>query len=250
MDRRAMLPNARFVCSLAVLSLVQLPARCAEVSVAFGNSLLPFVLAESNSGIEVDIFREALQFRGHTLKPVYVPLARVPHELREGRVDAAQRDGGIALPRFHYGEVSVTYRSAMISLKSRNLKITRPKDIEHLSVFAFQGAALAYPKWLAAVSKKKHYFEVNDQLQQIKTLHARRYDLIVCEENIYKYFARLASEQQIDIKPVNFVYFGKPNAYRPVFRDRAIRDDFNAGLRQLKASGRYRQIIDSYIKAI
>jgi polar amino acid transport system substrate-binding protein len=39
-----------------------------------------------------------------------------------------------------------------------------------------------------------------------------------------------------------------PNDYRPVFRDAAIRDDFNAGLAHLHKSGRYRAIYDKYLK--
>lgn len=39
-----------------------------------------------------------------------------------------------------------------------------------------------------------------------------------------------------------------PEDYRPLFHDRQIRDDFDAGLEQLKRSGRYQQIYDHYLQ--
>ena len=51
----------------------------ADIRMAFGVSLPPYVIAKSNVGIEVDIIREALAYKGHNLIPVYVPLARVPN---------------------------------------------------------------------------------------------------------------------------------------------------------------------------
>ncbi len=36
--------------------------------------------------------------------------------------------------------------------------------------------------------------------------------------------------------------------YRPLFRDARVRDDFNAGLRHLKATGRFRQIYERYLR--
>jgi polar amino acid transport system substrate-binding protein len=39
-----------------------------------------------------------------------------------------------------------------------------------------------------------------------------------------------------------------PEDYRPVFRDRKVRDDFNLGLSQLKESGEFERIYDNYMK--
>jgi len=36
--------------------------------------------------------------------------------------------------------------------------------------------------------------------------------------------------------------------YRPVFRDKQVRDDFNAGLKQLKETGRYKAIYERYLR--
>jgi polar amino acid transport system substrate-binding protein len=234
---------------LGALACMGNPASCDEVKVAFGDSLMPFVFPKTNSGIEVDIFRESLQFRQHTLRPVYVPLARVPLEFLHGRVDAAHRDGGLKLPCALYADVAVSYHDAIIFLKQSNLNIQHPGDLENLSVYSFQGAKATYPGWLGSTGKLKRYAEVNGQIQQVKTLDMGRYDAIVLDLNIYKYNeALLRREYGHATKPVNIVYTGAPIDYRPVFRSTRIRDDFNAGLRHLKSTGRYQEIVDNYLK--
>jgi polar amino acid transport system substrate-binding protein len=37
--------------------------------------------------------------------------------------------------------------------------------------------------------------------------------------------------------------------YRPVFRDKKIRDDFNLGLKYLKESGEFQKIYDEYLNS-
>jgi polar amino acid transport system substrate-binding protein len=39
-----------------------------------------------------------------------------------------------------------------------------------------------------------------------------------------------------------------PMDYRPVFRSRQVRDDFNAGLKHMKETGRVQAIYDKYLK--
>lgn len=42
-----------------------------------------------NKGIEIDIISAALSYKGHTLKPLYSPLGRVPIAFKSKLVDAA-----------------------------------------------------------------------------------------------------------------------------------------------------------------
>ena len=38
-----------------------------DVVIGFGKNKAPFVIKETGEGLEIDIFREALAFKGHTL---------------------------------------------------------------------------------------------------------------------------------------------------------------------------------------
>ena len=227
-------------------------AQSAEVSMAFGEKIPPFCFPETNSGIEVEVMREALAYRGHVLKPHYYSFARIPVAFKAGEVNAAMTDLGEDMTEWgaQYGDPAVFYDNVFISLKERNLVIRRPEDLHDLTVISFPGAAKRYPEWLDEVRRKGHYFEQNNQALQVLTLNAGRYDLVLSDRNIFKYFTlMLQLNRDFHPKPVvehSFVKFN-PMDYRPVFRDPKIRDDFNAGLKHLKETGRFNAIYQKYL---
>jgi len=245
-----MLPRRRhlLICAL----LLPLAAQAAEVSMAFGEKIPPFCFPETDSGIEIEVMREALALRGHVLKPHYYSFARIPVAFKSGEVSAAMTDLGEDMTEWgaHYGDPAVFYDNVFISLKDRKLSIKRPEDLRNLTVIAFPGAAKRYPEWLNEVRKQGHYFEQNNQALQVLTLNAGRYDLVLSDRNIFKYFTlMLKLNKDFHPKPVvehNFVKFN-PMDYRPIFRDPKIRDDFNAGLKHLKDSGRFNAIYQKYL---
>lgn len=227
-------------------------ANAAEVVMAFGEKIPPFCFPETDSGIEIEVMREALAYRGHVLKPRYFSFARIPVAFKSAEVDAAMTDLGEDMAAWgaHYGNPAVFYDNVFISLKERRLVIAKPEDLNGLSVISFVGAAKRYPEWLGAVKKAGRYFEQNDQALQVLTLDRGRYDVVLSDRNIFKYFTlQLKLNKSFKPRPVVEQSFVKVNPmdYRPVFRDSAIRDDFNAGLKQLKDSGRFQAIYHKYL---
>lgn len=225
----------------------------ANVEMAFGEKIPPFCFPESDSGIELEIIGEALAFKGHLLKPRYYPLARVPLTFRQGEVDAAMTNLGQDLSEIgaHYGNPAVIYQNVFVTLKGRNLTLKKPEDLKGLSVVAFQGAAKRYPEWLAASEQAGLYYEQNNQELQVLGLNKGRYDVVLSDQSIFHYFELLLERTTLfKAKPVQMHDFTEvdPDDYRPVFRDPQIRDDFNAGLEHLKATGRYQQIYDHYLQ--
>lgn len=224
--------------------------RAGSLRMAFGDRIPPFCFPESASGIEVDVFREALGLRGQQLEPVFMPLARVPKAFREGQVDAAMTDLGMGVAGAHYGEAAVLYDNVFISLRERGLHIAKPSDLEGLAVVSFQGASRRYPEWLGALQHDPRYREINDQASQVRMLMLGRCDLVLSDRSIFRWFSLQAAREGLPLKPVQEHAFTKPNPldYRPIFRSAAMRDEFNAGLRELRRSGRYQAIYDGYLR--
>ena len=220
---------------------------------AFGDRTPPYSIPETNTGIEIEVISEALAYRGHALKPVYLPLSRIPIAFKSHIVDAAMTDLGEDLRPYggFYGGSAVVYDNVFITLANRGLKITKPADLEGLSVISFVGGAKRYPKWLEQVVKQGRYFEQNNQAVQVLTLELGRYDVVLSDRHTFNYFA--AQQQAKQTKPLqprvehNFEAIN-PENYRPVFLTRELRDDFNEGLKRLKASGRLQAICDHYLK--
>ena len=235
-----------------LLALLAPSAWAVDVSMAFGEKIPPFCFPDTDSGIELDVMREALAYRGHVLKPHYYSFARIPVAFKAGEVDAAMTDLGEDMVSWgaFYGNPAVTYDNVFITLKERHLAITRPEDLRGLTVISFAGAAKRYPEWLDAVRKAGHYFEQNDQALQVLTLDRGRYDVVLSDRNIFRYFTlQLQLNKSFKPKPVVEHHFVRlnPMDYRPVFRDSAVRDDFNAGLKYLKDSGRFQAIYSKYL---
>lgn len=228
-------------------------AAAKEVRVAFGLSLPPYVIKESNSGAEMEIIRAALVAKGHTLTPSYVPLGRVAETLASETVDAVQRDGGVNLEEKggHYSDDVITYQNAFIILESNGLEIKSPADLKSRKVLAYQGASknsIVAP-WLVDAVGSDKYNETPDQLTQVKMLFSKRIDVVLSDKNIFTHFSKkAASDDGIVLSPVkHFQPFSMP-AYRAVFKDKEIRDDFNSGLKMIRESGEYEEIYNKFTK--
>lgn len=237
---------------ILALILLSLGLRANEVSVAFGEKLPPFVMPELNSGIEVDIVREALAVKGHTLKAVYMPMARIPIAFKNHKVDVVMMDVGVDMDLLggYYGNPPVLYDNVFITLKKKNIVIKKPEDLIGLRINSFIGAQKRYPLWLGKLSAD-HYIEKNDQSVQPMLLSLDRFDVVLSDRHIFKYHL-LESQKNSRFK--NFAIeehpfvVADPQDYRPVFYSKKIRDDFNVGLKSLTKNGRIKTIYDRYLK--
>lgn len=236
----------------ALLLSPALRAGADEVRMAFGERIPPYCFPQTDSGIELEVIGAALAYKGHKLKPSYYPFARVPEAFKAGWVDATMTDLGKDLQAYggFYGDPAVLYDNVFITLQSRGLAIRSPADLRGLHVVAFAGAVRRYPEWLRALQDSGRYHEINDQAAQVKTLMLGRYDVVLSDRSIFRYFALQLSREGLALQPVQEHAFATPNPqdYRPVFRSRQVRDDFNQGLRQLRQSGRYQAIYDKYLR--
>ena len=223
-----------------------------EVLMAFSQEIPPYIFEKHDKGIEIDIISAALAYKGHTLKPLYFPLGRIPIAFRHNIADAAMGDMGVNL-KLHggfYANPAVVYDNIFITLKSRKIFIKRPKDLDSLQVVSFQGAEKRYPNWLKKVAEDDRFFGISDQLSQVKLLHLGRYDAVLSDRYIYRYFVNqmmLKNIQKVHSVDEHQFTTANPDDYRPVFRDKKVRDDFNLGLKKLKESGKFQKIYDSYL---
>jgi len=238
---------------LLVLLSIALPAGAADVRMAFGDNLPPYILVQSNSGIEVDIVREALAYRGHVLRPLFMPMGRIPIAFMAGKADAIMMDVGREMGPAGavYGEVPVVYDNVMYTLARRRLSIKKPEDLDKLWIMSFVGAARRYPAWLGKLEHTPFYVERNNQSVQPLLLALGRYDVVVSDRTIFTYFSRQQQKADPGFRMPPLDEHALPpadtRAYRTVFRDATVRDDFNAGLAWLRKSGRYAAIYHHYL---
>ena len=238
-----------------VITILSSTTNAKDILMAFGQEIPPYIFEEQDKGIEIDIISAALAYKGHTLKPLYFPLGRVPLAFRNKIVDAAMGDMGIDLKvdGGFYANPAVIYDNVFFTLKSRKLAIKKPKDLDPLYVVSFQGAEKRYPQWIKKVSDEKRFFGISNQLSQVKLLFLGRYDVVLSDRYIFRYFVeQLKLTNSLDVYEVDEHKFITENTedYRPVFRDKNIRDDFNLGLNKIKENGQFQKIYDNYMTTI
>jgi len=218
-----------------------------ELILAIGLSIPPYNIPETNSGIELDIVREALKNKGYTIKPKYVPFARRNKELINHKVDGVltiNTDSGIDA---FYSDEHIFCENVVISLTKNGFEIDSPEDLKDKSIVAFQDATIYLGQDFSSMAKaNSKYKEVANQNLQINLLYSGRVDMIVLDKNIF-YYHRKHNQIVDTTEPVTLHAIFGPTPFRVAFIDKKVRDDFNEGLKTLRSTKRYDEIVKKYL---
>ena len=88
-----------------------------ELKPAVSVALPPYFIQETETGMELEIIQEALKLSGHTIKPVFLPFARVTLAMENGKVDCASTINENSGVKAHYSDNHIVYQNFAISLK-------------------------------------------------------------------------------------------------------------------------------------
>ena len=237
----------KFIPSIILLAL-SFGSVAKEIKVAVGLALPPYVISSENKGMELDIIKETLAMTGHTVKPVYLPFARVPWSLKEGKVDAAMTiNESSGIDGVFYSQSHITYQNVAVSLAKNKYTINDVAGLSNRSVLAFQSATLYLgDDFKNMASKNNRYKEEPRQDIQITMVYNGRTETVVMDKNIFKYYK--AKETRADVSQgVNIHTIFPPSFYKVGFRSKALRDEFNTSLKKLIDSGKHKEIINRYV---
>ena len=236
-------------CTLAIGAYAS-PVRGENITMAFPTYQPPFTLigesdiSHDREGIWLDIVREALAYKGHTLTPRIVPYNRFASELKTNQASAVAIVKG-ELPPLFVAEETVHFKNYVISHRDLDREIKSLKDLTGLELVSWQGAKSDLGKAFAdIIPELALYREIAYQDTQVRVFVRRRVDAIIIDENIFKYFARKDGHSS-DEYVFNDIVGGRLG-FSAGFSSEPIRDDFNEGLKTLKSSGRYDAIYHFY----
>ncbi|WP_338847027.1 ABC transporter substrate-binding protein [Massilia sp. W12] len=242
---------------LALAAMLAQSAQAREVKFLFSFALPPYVIKGEGgrppAGFELEIVQAALAARGHQLKPQFVAMGAMPQMLARQEADGAQRGAPEVREGegfFYAAEPTVLYQDVAITLQKNNLRIAAIADLKEKSVVGFQGAShFLGPEFSAIVKGKSDYAETSDEKRRVLQLYSNGVQVYVGDVNVYRYYRKAAAGVMEVSAPVEIHQIFKPALQKfnnAVFRDKQLRDDFEAGLKQLKSSGQYKQIIQKY----
>lgn len=219
-------------------------------------SIPPWVIKENDSGIELDILRESLGEDKYDIRPVYSPFERAYRLFESGQLDGVMNSKEGVAKQGYLSQPVVTFQNYAISLASKGFPKSIPMSFLYdKSVVGFQKSRQFLGSEYADMAQQNAlYQEVPKQALQINLLFIRELDFIVMDKSIFGYYWYQASQnhrnnrvtrKRFDQK-VTFHPLFKSSPYPFLFRDKAVRDDFDRGLAKLRASGRYQEIHESY----
>lgn len=230
--------------------------QAAELKIGVSLSIPPYVIQESNSGLELELLYQALAVKGHNASIHYLPLARTFHELKEGKLDGIINIKDGMVDKVFYSDVAIRYQNCAISLDDKDFTINSVKDLDGKKVVAFQRASILLGEEFTQMAKTNpSYQEQARQIQQVYMLMKHRADVVVMDKNIFKYYLKQALIEgkltEAEIKQVaicNRIF--PPTEYKFAFLNEQIRDDFNLGLKQITEDGTLNALQEKYRRLV
>ena len=228
-------------------------AHAEEVKVAFGKSKPPFVIDDSQSGIEVSLAKEAFKRAGFSIKEIFVTNKRLVAELKDHSVEASvsvQKDQ----PEFYYSGDFTTFDNYAVTKKKKNYKIESFEDLKGKSIISWQNAPadLKNEKFTAMLkSGELDLKEQPIQILQVKTFLTDRADVIIIDKTILRYLTnKYKKEMGLTEQETEFDYhklFPGTTSFYVGFRDKDLMEKFDKALTGMKNDGTYNKIIESYV---
>lgn len=222
-------------------------AELIDVHIGMGLPKPPYVLSPGNGGLDYEIAEKVLARAGYRMIGHQYPPARALALMRANQLDGVlsvtEGIGGNG----YFSRPYVTYYNVAISLTKNNFKIASVADLRDYSVAGFQNARMLLgPDYRDVVNGHASYQEVADQKIQNRLLYAGRVDVIVGDRYIFYYYNRDVGAL-IDLRQaVTFHEIFPPAPRLLVFRDRTVRDQFDAALRSMEQSGAIRNLYKKY----
>lgn len=204
----------------------------------------PHMIQASNSGIDIDITREALRLIGYESTIEYAPLSRA-------RLQVVNGDEDITVPtffaadsdNFYISKPIIRYRPTVFS--NQKFDFRSIEDIEGLSIRTFQGAKGYFGDSFVKMTQKNDYEETANMASLVRMLALGRVDVVVLDYYIfYYYLSQMEHEQKVDIEEYDLLPAVKASVG---FNNMEIRDQFDNALETLENQNRIDDIIRRYI---
>ena len=232
---------------LAVFGFLSSSVRGKELDIAVGWTKPPYVIANDNTGFELELVSAVMEKLGHHIIPIYVPFGRSATMLTQGQVDMALtvNHRQVGDPEL-LSDVYIVYQNVAISLKSKRLALETIADLSKYAVVAFQNATIVLgEEYQQTVNKSRLYTELPEQKRQTEMLLLGNAEVAVMDVNIFIHFSReLAGISQLDKADIHPIF--PPSPYHLGFNDAQLKQQFNLAFAQFILTQEYSDLVNKY----
>ncbi|MBF0290013.1 MAG: transporter substrate-binding domain-containing protein [SAR324 cluster bacterium] len=195
-------------------------------------------------GIEFDLFKAALP--DVTITPVYMNYDRMHDAIKKDVIDAGSNLRKEVEGIFYVDNFLRLYDHIIINTKTAR-DVRTIQDLKGKRVVAFQHAS----KYLddvfrQAIKEAASYREIDDQEKQVRIFFAGRADVLITDIAIFKHWAKRYGNAKVSYEFTPL--FPKPMYFSVGFKSETMRNRFQKGLDEIKASGLYDKIYGRYLE--
>lgn len=217
------------------------------LTVGFGMNKPPYVFEKEDSGLEVEIFREAAHAAGFEIKSFFGPMERLKTKMLNGELDAITNTNLNEKLPFYNSMPFITYHNYAIALKKKNFKIKTIADLKNYSITTFQRSRnLLGSEFAKMASENPNYREFADQKLRNIQLYKERADVAIADIRIFQYFNSQIEDIVDTTQPIALFKLFKEDHYRAAFRSESVMKKFNEGLLIIKRNGTYESLEKKY----
>jgi polar amino acid transport system substrate-binding protein len=231
-------------------------AYAAEITVAFAGDRTPYFFRQNGQdvGIEIDLIKLIMSNAGHTVKVVNIPKIRLLKSVKEKEVDGAATVQDNNDEKLFFSDRYLDFQNMIISKTRHDIKLKAMGELKNYSFIIWQdGWRNLGPEFEADYRPDangvfpKNYNQAFNQLSQNKMFWADRVQLIIIDKTIFEHNKSILSKEFDTSAPLTYHDLIKSKtSYSVAFNQVSLRDQFNEGLRKIRANGSYQKIIDNY----
>ncbi|WP_374580877.1 substrate-binding periplasmic protein [Pseudoduganella sp.] len=224
----------------------------ARPRIKFGvqDDIAPFVMPNRNSGLLVEVLRDAMATQGVTADFIYLPKKRAEEALRSGVVDVSTgAKPTTPLPGVFSRWPVTSFHNVAITRRAQLPRLDSVADLARYRVSAFYGASdMLGQAYRDAAMRNPRYQE--PKTLQSPLLVLRQVDVMISQKDIFHFYLdRQSYLRDGDFDLAYHDIIGKPNEYWFVFRTAEQRDTFERGIAALYKSGDIDRLFERYAKA-
>lgn len=216
------------------------------INVACSDSVPPYVLADSNQGIVLDILRAALHQKNIHINPLYGSNEDNLNHFISGDVDAilvAPREA--LIDAVISDQALMSFHNYAISLDKNHFTVAKIDDLKNLRLGAFSLASrILPPAFRQVVNQTAEYREFSNQQQQVEALLKGEVDVIVLERMLFRQIRH--QDPLLTRQTIRYHNIFTPTHYHTTFANEEVAKAFNEGLIMIQNSGEYQRILDTY----
>jgi len=222
------------------------------ITMGTGISMPPYVIAEANRGIAVDIFRAAMEEEGVKVEVDYNDNATLLDAFNDKALDVIFVANRETAPDTYFSDSPlVVFHNFAIALEQTDVKLEQIRDLRYYRIGAFRLASRLLPApYGASADQSPDYREYSQQLEQVRGLFNKDREVLVMDQTIFRYYLSQLRRQNpgSGLYRQSYKYYDlfPKSRYFAVFHNEEYRDAFNRGMEKIRKSGRYERILRAY----